>query len=186
MHFALVHGAYHGAWCWDLVRKELERDGHSTSAVDLPCEDPDAGAERYAEVVVQAIPTGPGVVLVGHSLGGLTIPVAASMTPTLMTVYLCALVPVPGLSFDAQGVKIGTGFHPSEPAIGHQDGSASWPKAGAIEVFYHDCDPPVANAAAARLRRQFWRVTQEVTPLRAWPVTRSAYILCTGDRMVSG
>ena len=155
MHFALVHGAYHGAWCWDLLRKELERDGHSTSAVDLPCEDPDAGAERYADVVLHAIPEGEGVVLVGHSLGGLTIPVVASMTPSLMTVYLCALVPVPGLSFDAQRVEIGTGFRPAEPAIGQEDGSASWPKAGAIEVFYHDCDPQIASDAAARLRRQF-------------------------------
>jgi pimeloyl-ACP methyl ester carboxylesterase len=186
MHFSLVHGAYHGAWCWDLLRKELERDGHSTSAVDLPSEDPHAGAERYAEVVVQAIPQGQSVVLVGHSLGGLTIPVVASMTPTLMTVYLCALVPVPGLSFDAQHVEIGTGFRASEPAIGHEDGSSSWPKTGAIEVFYHDCDPLIAGDAATRLRRQFWRVTQEVTPLHEWPASRSAYILCTGDRMVSG
>ena len=186
MHFALVHGAYHGAWCWDLLRKELERDGHSTSAVDLPCDDPDAGAEWYADLVVGAIPKETaGVVLVGHSLGGLTIPIAASMRPTLMTVYLCALVPVPGLSFDGQQANIGTGFRASEPAVGHADGGASWPEAGAIEVFFHDCDPAIASEAAARLRRQFWRVTQEVTPLRAWPAAASAYILCTEDRMVS-
>jgi hypothetical protein len=103
-----------------------------------------------------------------------------------MTVYLCALVPVPGLSFDAQQVEIRTGFIPAEGAIGHEDGSVSWPKAGAIEVFYHDCDSLIAADAAARLRRQFWRVTQEVTPLREWPAARSAYILCTGDRVVSG
>jgi pimeloyl-ACP methyl ester carboxylesterase len=186
MHFALVHGAYHGAWCWDLLRKELEANGHSTSAVNLPCEDPDAGAERYADLVVKAMPKErSGVVLVGHSLGGLTIPVAASMTPTLMTVYLCALVPVPGLSFDGQQANIETGFRASAPAIGHADGSASWPEAGAIEVFYNDCDPPIARDAAARLRRQFWRVTQEVTPLREWPAAASAYIFCSDDRMVS-
>ncbi len=186
MHFALVHGAYHGAWSWDLLRRELERDGHSTSAVDLPCEDPDAGAERYANVVVKAIPEGmEGVVLVGHSLAGLTIPVAASMTPTVVTVYLCALVPVPGLSFDAQEVNIGTGFQASEPAIANADGSASMPVARAIESFYQDCDPQIAGDAAARLRRQFWRVTEEVTPLREWPAAGSAYILCTEDRMVS-
>jgi pimeloyl-ACP methyl ester carboxylesterase len=186
MHFALVHGAYHGAWCWDLVRKELERDGHSTSAIDLPCEDPDAGAERYADLVVNAIPKGPAsAVLVGHSLGGLTIPVAASMKPTLMTVYLCALVPVPGMSFDGQEVDIGTGFRPSKPAIRHEDGSSSWPESAAIEVFFHDCPPEIAKDAAARLRRQFWRVTQEITPLSEWPRTGSAYILCTADRMVS-
>ncbi len=186
MHFALVHGAYHGAWCWDLLRRELEHDGHSTSAVDLPCEDPDAGAARYADVVVKAIPKGSaGVVLVGHSLGGLTIPVAASMTPALMTVYLCALVPVPGLSFDAQEVHIGTGFQASEPAIANADGSASTPVARAIESFYQDCDPDIAGDAAVRLRRQFWRVTEEVTPLREWPAVNSVYILCTEDRMVS-
>src|SRR5487761_354226 len=110
MHFALVHGAYHGAWCWDLMRHELERDGHSTSAVDLPREHPDAGAERYADRVVQAIPKGEGLVAVGHSLGGLTIPIVSSMTPTLAAVYLCALVPVPGLSFDGQHAEIGTGL----------------------------------------------------------------------------
>jgi pimeloyl-ACP methyl ester carboxylesterase len=185
MHFALVHGAYHGAWCWDRLRTELERDGHTTSAADLPCEDPEAGAERYAELVLGAIPPGTEAVLVGHSLGGLTIPVVASRTPTLITVYLCALIPVPGLSFDAQHTHIGTGFQPSEPAIGHADGSASWPVAGAIEVFYHDCDPQVARDAAARLRRQHWRLTQEVTPLHEWPAVTAAYILCTEDRMVS-
>jgi pimeloyl-ACP methyl ester carboxylesterase len=185
MHFALVHGAFHGAWCWDRLRTELERDGHSTSAIDLPSEDPDAGAGQYAALVVEAIPKGEDVVLVGHSLGGLTIPVAASRTPTMMTVYLCALVPVPGASFDGQHATIGTDFRPSEPAIGHEDGSASWPEAGAIEVFYQDCDPQVARHAAARLRRQFWRVTQEVTPLQGWPAVRSAYVFCSDDRMVS-
>jgi pimeloyl-ACP methyl ester carboxylesterase len=186
MHFALVHGAYHGAWCWDRLRDELDRDGHTTSAADLPCEDPDAGVERYADAVVHSIPDSvEGVVLVGHSLAGLTIPVVAERRPTLMTVYLCALLPVPGKSFDSQHAEITTGFEPSEKPIGHTDGSASWPERGAIEVFYQDCDLATATAAARRLRRQFWRATQEVTPLRRWPQVPSAYILCAADRAVS-
>jgi hypothetical protein len=56
MHLALVHGAYHGAWCWDSLRAELEHDGHTTSAADLPCEDSSAGAEAYADAVTSAIP----------------------------------------------------------------------------------------------------------------------------------
>jgi len=111
MHFALVHGAYHGAWCWDQLRQELERDGHATSAADLPCEDPEAGAERYADEVVHAMPkTADGVVLVGHSLAGLTIPIVAGRVRTAMSVYLCAMLPVPGLSFDAQHADLSTGF----------------------------------------------------------------------------
>jgi pimeloyl-ACP methyl ester carboxylesterase len=186
MHFALVHGAYHGAWCWDRLRTELERDGHTTSAADLPCEDPQAGVERYADEVLHAIPgTAGDVILVGHSLGGLTIPVVAERTRTLMTVYLCALVPVPGLSFDAQGASSATGFKPSVGAVGNADGSASWPEAGAIEIFYQDCDLETGQSAARRLRRQHWRATEEVTPLRKWPAVDSAYILCADDRAVS-
>ncbi len=82
MHFVLVHGAYHGAWCWDQLRAELERGGHATTAVDLPCDDPDAGAERYVDEVLHAIPKQPdALVMVGHSLAGLTIPIAASRVP---------------------------------------------------------------------------------------------------------
>jgi hypothetical protein len=186
MHFALVHGAYHGAWCWDLLRQELELDGHSTSVVDLPCEDPEAGAERYADEVLHSIPTpSDGVVLVGHSLAGLTVPIVAGRTRTVKTIYLCAILPVPGLSFDAQHADVSTGFEPSEGPVENPDGSAWWPERGAIEVFFHDCDAEVARASAQRLRNQHWRATQEVTPLRRWPDAPSAYILCTGDRAIS-
>jgi pimeloyl-ACP methyl ester carboxylesterase len=186
MHFVLVHGAYHGAWCWDALRKVLEAEGHSTTAVDLPCEDPDAGAERYADEVLAAAPKTPGgVVLVGHSLAGLTIPIVAGRTRTQMAIYLCALLPVPGLSFDAQHADLDSGFRPSETPIGNPDGSSSWPERGAVEVFFHDCDPGLATASARKLRHQQWRITQEVTPLREWPVVPSAYITCAGDRAVS-
>jgi hypothetical protein len=186
MHFALVHGAYHGGWCWDALRQELEHDGHTTSAVDLPCEDPDAGGERYADEVLTSIPkTSFGAVLVGHSLAGLTIPIVAARTRTVMTIYLSAILPVPGLSFDAQHADLSTGFKPSEGAVSHPDGSVSWPERGAVEIFFHDCDPEIAHTAARRLRAQQWRITNEVTPLRRWPDVPAAYILCTDDRIVS-
>jgi hypothetical protein len=102
-----------------------------------------------------------------------------------MAIYLCALLPVPGLSWDAQRAGAGTGFEPSEPAVGHEDGSASMTERGAMEVLFHDCPPEIARAAARRLRRQHWKITQELTPLRRWPAVRAAYILCTDDRMVS-
>src|SRR5260370_38629332 len=103
MHFVLVHGAYHGAWCWDDLRAELERGGHSSSAVDLPTEDPDAGAERYVDEILHAIPRqADPVVMVGHSLGGLSLPVPASRTPTSMTIYRLAIPPRPAPRSDVQ------------------------------------------------------------------------------------
>jgi len=35
-HFVLVHGAWHGAWCWNKVVPMLRAKGHLVTAVDLP------------------------------------------------------------------------------------------------------------------------------------------------------
>ncbi|MGA0194495.1 MAG: alpha/beta fold hydrolase, partial [Ilumatobacteraceae bacterium] len=32
----LVHGAWHGAWCWAPLQTELDRRGIASLAVDLP------------------------------------------------------------------------------------------------------------------------------------------------------
>lgn len=34
--FVLVHGSWHGAWCWGLVEPLLEAAGHMSIAIDLP------------------------------------------------------------------------------------------------------------------------------------------------------
>jgi hypothetical protein len=66
--FALVHGAWHGAWCWERLVPELEARGHRAIAVDLPCEDVAAGCAAYAEVVAgAAADAGADLVLVGHT-----------------------------------------------------------------------------------------------------------------------
>src|SRR2546423_5096497 len=97
--FALVHGAWHGGWGWDLLRPELERLGHRVVSVALPCDDPGAGCARYAAVVAEALAAESGdVVAVGHSLGGLTIPLLPALRPVARLVFLCALLPRPGLS----------------------------------------------------------------------------------------
>ena len=39
----LVHGAWHGAWCWDRVVDRLSVAGIAAVAVDLPCHGADDG-----------------------------------------------------------------------------------------------------------------------------------------------
>ncbi|MEM7441425.1 MAG: alpha/beta fold hydrolase [Pseudomonadota bacterium] len=34
--FVLVHGSWHGAWCWGLIEPLLQAAGHMTVAIDLP------------------------------------------------------------------------------------------------------------------------------------------------------
>jgi len=101
--FVLVHGAWHGAWCWAAVMGELERRGHRTYALDLPGRwtnpMPHAKINRHVwvDAVVRLIEERDlrDVVLVGHSLGGLTITGVALKIPRRLKriVYATALVP---------------------------------------------------------------------------------------------
>jgi pimeloyl-ACP methyl ester carboxylesterase len=187
--FGLVHGAYHGGWCWSELVPRLTSLGHSAVAVDLPTEDPEAGAQRYAETVVQALDgrhNDDDIVLVGHSLAGLTIPVVATLRPVQHLVYLCALVPRPGASFNQVQAEAPMFSHytPAVAAVGHSDGSASCPEERALDLFYHDCEPDLARWAARQLRRQHWRVLRETTPLSAIPDVASSYFVCDADRAI--
>src|SRR2546425_1097792 len=118
MHFVLVHGAYHGAWCWDQLRAELERGGHASTAVDLPCDDPDAGAERYVDEVIHAIPKhANAVVLVGHSMAEVT---PLRQWPAVPTAYiLCAEDRAVSRAYSIQAARRQLGTEPVELPGGH-------------------------------------------------------------------
>jgi pimeloyl-ACP methyl ester carboxylesterase len=188
--FGLVHGAWHGAWCWERLVPELAARGHRAVAVELPCADPAAGAARYAEVVDAALPATDDLVLVGHSLGGVTIPLVAARRPVRALVFLCAAVPLFGRSLEDQVAAEpdiyapGYAAHPGR--LTHPDGSTSWrDAASAREVFYHDCPPGAADRAFARLRRQAAAPRREPCPLTAWPAVRRVSIVCGEDRAIS-
>jgi Alpha/beta hydrolase family len=188
--FVLLHGAYHAGWHFHLLVRELAARGHQALAPDLPCEDATAGAERYATVVAPLLDVvDEGIVVVGHSLAGLFIPLLPARNPRVRhLVYLAALLPEPGVSFDDQQRRDPTAFshyQPRNEAIGNPDGSASCPEARALEVFFHDCPRDLGIEVAAHLRRQYWRHTQETTPLARWPNLRSDYILCRADRALN-
>jgi pimeloyl-ACP methyl ester carboxylesterase len=80
--FVLVHGGYHGAWCWDRLLPWLDAP---TLAVDLPgrgCHPmdlDDVSIEVGADSVLGDIDAAgfDRVVLVGHSLAGVSLPVIA-------------------------------------------------------------------------------------------------------------
>ena len=92
MMVALVHGAWHGGWVWNELAAELKARGHSVVAPDLPCDDVDAGAGDYAQVIVDALGGEYNAIVVGHSLGGVTI----ALVRARLHVYLSAFVPQPG------------------------------------------------------------------------------------------
>lgn len=185
--FALIHGAWHGGWAFERLVPELRARGHDAVAPDLPCEDQEAGASRYADVVEEALEGVDGdVVVVGHSLGGLTASLVAERRPVRRLVLLCALVPVPGRPLSDRFSDPDLFLPgPGERTARGEDGLSHWLSAqDAIDAMYADCDPALAASAAARLRGQAALPSRENSPLTRWPEAPASYILCTEDLMV--
>jgi thioesterase domain-containing protein len=191
--FGLVHGAWHGAWCWELLADRLRDRGHDVVTADLPSEDPTAGAEMYAQTMIEALAdAGPDIVLAGHSLGALTVPVvaerlAAMDRPVRRMVLIAPVLPRPGRSVDSMRAEEPDRYMPGLGAgqIRHEDGSTTWQPQAAIATMYPDAPPPLAEWAANRLRRQHFLITREITPLGTWPSAEVTIIACGSDSVVN-
>ena len=88
MHFVLVHGSFHGAWCWSKIVAALEAAGHQATAIDLPSAgiDPTPAAEvdllTQADAVIALLDRlAEPVILVGHSAGGPVVSIVAEARP---------------------------------------------------------------------------------------------------------
>jgi pimeloyl-ACP methyl ester carboxylesterase len=148
-------------------------------AMDLPIEDPAAGPREYAETVAAALAgVDDPVVLVGHSLGGITIPNVAALRPVARLLYLCGLVPKPGVSWDAVEGELGPAG-PSSDGETRPDGSYRISQADAVRQLYQECPADVAIAAARRLRFQAWGITE--LPSLDYPTVPAAYVLARHD-----
>ena len=104
-HVILVHGACHGAWAWYKVATLLKSAGHKVSVPDLAASGIDT--RRIEEVatfadysrplleIMASLPAREKVILVGHSLGGLNIALAAEKFPEKVAaiVFVTAFMP---------------------------------------------------------------------------------------------
>lgn len=192
MRFVLVHGGFHGAWCWERLGPELEKRGHATLAVDLPGHgkrvDEDATLARYRDAVVEVIE--PGDVLVGHSMGGFVTSLAADATADLVrhVVYLAAGLPVEGQPMRNSGagglLDASAMFELTDDRRRMRFRSAE----AATEFFFHDCSPEVAQWACGMLTPQPLSVFAEpISVPRFWEAELPrSLILCRQDHAAGG
>jgi pimeloyl-ACP methyl ester carboxylesterase len=194
--FVLVHGAFHGAWCWAKLAPELAARGHRAVTFDLPGGGDDhtpielITLDSYAARVTEEISRqSESVLLVGHSLGGISISAAAECVPdrVRLLVYLCAFIL-------RNGESLYTLLDPTAPADSVPPKGSSWdiasspvPGDAALNYFYNGCPAKSIAFARARLRPQ--AIAPRITPLslsddRYGRVPR-AYIECTDDQAVS-
>ena len=112
VNFVLVHGAWHGAWCWRHVVQELVQQGHCAHPVTLTgvgerkhLMSPLITLETHINDVANAIEAEEmdNVVLAVHSYGGILGTAIADRMPIRINylIYIDAIVPNPGESWSS-------------------------------------------------------------------------------------
>jgi pimeloyl-ACP methyl ester carboxylesterase len=203
MRFVLIHGGFHGAWCWSRTVPELERLGHQAIAVDLPGH----GARRderstladRRDAILEVLE--PDDVLVGHSGGGYDISLAADAAPdkVLHLVYLAA-----GLPIEGRTVLAATGGATASAEDGAKVTRLMSDETGMLrfirpdargrmecvdreavaDFFYHDCDAETVAWAFSQLTpapTEFLQETVSIPKFWSADLPRS-YILCLQDQ----
>jgi pimeloyl-ACP methyl ester carboxylesterase len=196
----LIHGAWAGSWAWAAFTLLLEQAGYPVVAVDLPgngTDDTPAGAvslEGCADHVLGVMRRiGRPVTLIGHSGGGMVASQVAECAPAEVArlVYVAGFMLPDGGSFDAVVASVlaehpeATGINPYLQAA--PDGlTTTVPVEAAARIFFSDCPPALAEAAASRLTPQpqsARAVSPRVTAGRFGTVPR-LYVEATEDRSV--
>lgn len=193
--FILVPGAWHGAWCWELVAPRLAERGHRVLAPDLP----GMGSDRrplkelafddWVDFVAGlAKAQDEPVVLVGHSRAGIVISQAAERAPDAIraSVYLAAML-VP----DGRRMSDVFGEVPGDPAVAagvspHDEASVALDPALLATHFYNTTPPELVARAARHLTPEplFSSAAElQLTDERFGRVPR-VYVECLHDRSV--
>lgn len=187
----LIHGSGHGAWCWRDVLPILNNGGHAARAIDLPSHGNDktppdqTTLDLYAKTILDAI-TEP-TILVGHSMAGFPISLAAEQAPEKIArlIYVCAYVPLSGLSL-ADMRRLGPSQPLREAIMTSDDGGVFRFRPEMVEAkFYHDCPPGTVEYAKAHLTPE--PITPQATPINLGAGFRAVtkrYIQCSDDRAI--
>ncbi|WP_394840761.1 alpha/beta hydrolase [Pendulispora brunnea] len=177
----LVHGAWHGTWCWSAVQRALEDRGFPVIAVQLP----GVGAvargdlESDARAVRSAIDAIEGpVVVCGHSYGGIAVTEGTAGAPHVVgLIYLCAFMLDVG-----QSLLSAVGEPPPWWSI-HADQKLvrlNEPE----RALYNDCTPEQTMQAMKQLQPQALATFEQPLRRASWRDIPSTYIVCDRDEAI--
>jgi pimeloyl-ACP methyl ester carboxylesterase len=185
----LVHGAWHGAWCFDRVVPLVRARDVAVCAVDLPGGGFEADV-AHVRAVIDAIDG--DVVLLGHSYGGAVITDAGAHASVRHLVFLCAF----SIAENESCVSAASGepaaaliSHEGRPNLGaamvhHDDGTSTLAREGARACLYSDVDDDTFEWAYAQLRGQRNDSLSASPRGVAWRTKPSTYVVCSEDQGV--
>ena len=195
--YILVHGAWHGAWCWHRIVARLRQASHQVIAPDLLSLGRDFTPTRsvtlasWTQQIVALVQAAPEpVVLVGHSRGGIVLSEVAEHIPERIRalVYVSAFLLENGRTLrdvaaeDSESLVV-----PAAMIFDDEHQRVSMREEVVREVFYGQCSNEQVVLAQSLLR------PEPLAPL-ATPVRTSAarfgsvpriYVECTLDRVIT-
>jgi len=162
--FVLVHGAWHGAWCWYKLIPLLRQQGHEVIAPDLPGHGIDrtpvnkVSLQSYTDRICTILDEGEKpAILLGHSMGGIVITQAAEYRPHRIhkLVYLAAFLIPSGRSLFDEAHTHEDSLVPPNMVFDENDPSyVGFRREAAHETFYADCSDEDLTLALSLLTPQ--------------------------------
>jgi pimeloyl-ACP methyl ester carboxylesterase len=197
-NFVLVHGAWHGGWCWASVINELDKRGDRAFALDLPGSNGNpldrakVNLQVYIDSVIRWIEDRNlrNVILAGHSMGGLVLPGVAAKIPKRIkrVVFVTAMVAEDGKS----------GLDPESDATKAliQLAESRYDKSLPIEAmeenfrkfFFQDASRELQNWVLSALCPQPLRPMIDPVPMKAFHASGvpQSYLVCEDDLAPGG
>ena len=159
--FVLVHGTWHGGWCWRDVSKELRNRDYVCETPSIDFRDSRSDFDDFAAQVTPAVrelkERHDKVVLVGHSRAANVIPRIAGKVAISKMIFVCG-------SFQEATIEQLVKPEHTIPPKNHTDYAAHILDTGdmrtmltdqtARNYLYEDCDEEVAKWAISKLQSQ--------------------------------
>jgi len=162
--YVLVHGAWHGGWCWERVIPLLENQGHRVIAPDLPGHGKDVTPfsgitlQTYVDRITESVRMyDHPVVLVGHSMAGVVISQVAENIPDKISalIYIAAFIPMDNESLSSQARKARSAGVSSEMSVNEDKNEIDLRKTDRVrELFFNACDAGHASRGMTLLQKE--------------------------------
>ena len=195
-NFVLVHGSWHGAWCWGTLTPILEAQGHRVFTPDLPGHGNDGtpfgeiSLASYVSTVQKALSACQDpAILVAHSLAGIVVTALPSATLASLecVVFVAAYIPENGQSVMDLAKQDAPSLTRRHCIISKDQLRLLLPRRIVSKAIYSDCNSTTVAWALAQLKPD--PLSPNIEPViydrGALNRIKKYYIECAQDRAVS-
>ena len=190
----LLHGAWHGAWCWNKVTPILQSARNKVITPDIPWysnskPSKNISSDYYINSICKVIISEDApVILIGHSMGGMVISQIAESIPS----HIQTLIYVTGFLLrdgqcinDTEPIMTGSLVTPNLKLTENKK-NIYIPDSIIRDAFYNDCDTADFNFAKQRIQPQ--SVFSFISPINIsnenFGTVPRIYIECLQDRAI--